>query len=467
MPNRSYAIKRTGTASSLSRTFRGITVSATQLPGGGQGQRAMPQSTMTLRYHCNFYRPNGRFPEFQGSSGRRRDNERSPCVGPFPVPFLSTTRPTHGAIMNSATENSTAPTSELYDRHYYRHDCGPTPYDRSPAWHDLFSSFSDHIIGRISPRTVLDAGCAIGLLVEELRLRGVEAWGVDVSEYAIGKVAPAVQEFVRLGDLSTGLPDGMPLRFDLITCIEVLEHIPAVEAERALDTICSATDAVLFSSSPQDLDEATHVNVRPPEDWTALFAARGFRRSRLTDVSFITPWAMLFERGSTRAVELVRQYERDLARAENEVGAVRAELLRLSRAFAAVRPEHDEETADGQSLDQRLTTMAAMLETLHGENAALRAENNEVTLRAKAHHDEAKVLRDGADALRRELDRLGALNLVLEGEIDAAAHPGGYGAAEAGQARALVEMIYASETWKVGRAVTAPLRLVNRLRRHA
>ena len=81
--------------------------------------------------------------------------------------------------MNSATENSTAPTSELYDRHYYRHDCGPTPYDRSPAWHDLFSSFSDHIIGRISPRTVLDAGCAIGLLVEELRETTV--WPVEVA----------------------------------------------------------------------------------------------------------------------------------------------------------------------------------------------------------------------------------------------------------------------------------------------
>ena len=44
-------------------------------------------------------------------------------------------------------------------------------------------------------------------------------------------------------------------RSDLIVCIEVLEHMPADEAEAAIANICGQTADILFSSSPLDFRE--------------------------------------------------------------------------------------------------------------------------------------------------------------------------------------------------------------------
>jgi len=68
---------------------------------------------------------------------------------------------------------------------------------------------------------VLDAGCAIGFLVEALRERGVDARGFDISEYAISQVPEHLQPYCTLGSITDEI-DG---RYDLITCIEVLEHL--------------------------------------------------------------------------------------------------------------------------------------------------------------------------------------------------------------------------------------------------
>ena len=45
---------------------------------------------------------------------------------------------------------------------------------------NFFDWIAERITRDINPKTVLDAGCAMGFLVEGLRARGVEAWGVDV-----------------------------------------------------------------------------------------------------------------------------------------------------------------------------------------------------------------------------------------------------------------------------------------------
>src|SRR6476660_8383941 len=74
---------------------------------------------------------------------------------------------------------------------YYQHDCGE-PYERNETWSRFFGQVADAIVRELRPRTVLDVGCAMGFLVEELRIRGVEAWGIDVSEYAIANVHPSV-----------------------------------------------------------------------------------------------------------------------------------------------------------------------------------------------------------------------------------------------------------------------------------
>jgi len=222
-----------------------------------------------------------------------------------------------------------------YDADYYAHGCG-TPYARDEAWLGFFGSVADRIVAGIAPASVLDVGCAMGFLVESLRARGLEAWGVDVSAFAISQVHPDVAGFCAVRPIGTALPEGWPPRFDLLTCIEVLEHLPPAEAPGAIAWLCGLADDILFSSTPEDHAEATHQNVQPMDYWAGLFAQAGFYRDLDFEARFLTPWAMRFRRGRPLpgALPLVRGYERQLARLGEEIEGRRTVAAELRRTVA-------------------------------------------------------------------------------------------------------------------------------------
>ncbi|HEX7975835.1 MAG TPA: class I SAM-dependent methyltransferase [Anaerolineales bacterium] len=179
-----------------------------------------------------------------------------------------------------------------FDAYYYAHGCA-APYERSEALLAFFDGIAKRIASDIQPGTVLDAGCALGFLVEALRKLGVQAYGIDVSEYAIQNVDPAIRPYCWTGSIA----DPFPQHYDLIVSIEVLEHMPRPEAEKAIANLCAHSDDLVFSSTPFDYKEVTHFNVQPPEYWAEQFARQGFVRDVDFDGSFITPWAARFREG--------------------------------------------------------------------------------------------------------------------------------------------------------------------------
>jgi 2-polyprenyl-3-methyl-5-hydroxy-6-metoxy-1,4-benzoquinol methylase len=202
-----------------------------------------------------------------------------------------------------------------YDADYYASHLG-SPYHRgNPEWKEFFGMVADLIVERIHPETALDVGCAIGFLVEELRARGVDAYGIDVSEYAINQVPQELRPYCRVGSVTTAIDRG----YDLLTCIEVLEHLPPEEAEAAVANITRLVDAVLFSSTPDDHTEPTHLNVQPPWYWARLFAEHGFLRDADIDVRAVTQHAVLYRRSaSMSSLEIIERYERILDHARLE-----------------------------------------------------------------------------------------------------------------------------------------------------
>jgi 2-polyprenyl-3-methyl-5-hydroxy-6-metoxy-1,4-benzoquinol methylase/uncharacterized protein YbaR (Trm112 family) len=221
-----------------------------------------------------------------------------------------------------------------YDARYYA-QYWPAPYVRSEQWLNTFRAIADRIVGDIGPKRVLDAGCALGLLVEALRSRGVEAFGFDVSAYAISQVHESARSHCRIGSVTQEL-DG---RYDLIVCLEVLEHVPQAEAEAAIANFCRHTDDVLFSSTSGHYDEATHINVRMPEEWAELFARHGFLRDLDFDATFIAPWAVRFRRRTEPVPRLVRAYERAFARTAIERNELRAQVLHFDRDIIVAAAE--------------------------------------------------------------------------------------------------------------------------------
>ncbi len=192
-----------------------------------------------------------------------------------------------------------------FGEYYHSHDCG-IPYERTEHWLSFFDKIADRIVKELEPKSVLDAGCAWGFLVEALRNRGVQAWGIDISEYAISNVHESIKGYCKVGSIT----EPFEHKYDLIVNIEVLEHMQQVDAVKAIKNFSNATNRVLFSSTPFDYTEATHINVQPPEYWSKEFALHGFYRDIDFDGSFLTSWTSLFTKQDLSKSQLLTQYER-------------------------------------------------------------------------------------------------------------------------------------------------------------
>jgi 2-polyprenyl-6-hydroxyphenyl methylase/3-demethylubiquinone-9 3-methyltransferase len=90
------------------------------------------------------------------------------------------------------------------DRHWQIDECGRTP---------------------LADKTALDVGCGAGLLAEPLARLGAKVTGIDASPEVIAvardhAVRQALDVGYRVGDVAE-----LEGQFDLITCMEVIEHV--------------------------------------------------------------------------------------------------------------------------------------------------------------------------------------------------------------------------------------------------
>lgn len=187
-------------------------------------------------------------------------------------------------------------TGSSYDENYYKYYCGSPDYTTNSSFIEFFKIIAMHIKEKFNPKTVLDAGCACGHLVAALRDLGIDAYGVDISEYAIRQAREDIKPYCKVSSLTSKLPADFPDKYDLVTNIEVLEHLYEDDCLKALDLLCQYSDMILFSSSPDDFTEETHVNVQPLEYWVKHFAKNGFYPNMYYDMNILTPQAMVFER---------------------------------------------------------------------------------------------------------------------------------------------------------------------------
>lgn len=238
-------------------------------------------------------------------------------------------------------EPSRLDAQRLYGRWYF--ETYSVPYDDEAYWSEFFGRVADGIVAQLAPRRVLDAGCARGFLVAALRERGVEAEGFDLSEVAVAEAVEAARPFVRVGSLT----DPIEGTYDLVTCIEVIEHLDPADADRAAANLGAAAERVLLSSTPGDLDEPTHVNVQPPERWSQLFATHGLFRDFRHDVSFLSPWAALYRRDPARTLaEVVHDYDREWSRLRAETIETRTALLRLQERLETLDKPAEPQPSD-------------------------------------------------------------------------------------------------------------------------
>ncbi|MBA2384706.1 MAG: hypothetical protein H0V68_08620 [Actinobacteria bacterium] len=223
----------------------------------------------------------------------------------------------------------------------------------------FFVSVAAFIDTTYRPRAVLDVGCRAGLvLVRALRERGIEARCLELSGHQLDEV--------------TGT-------YDLITCLDVLEHVPDDVAGRAIDSLTGHTDRILFSSTPDNVVEPTHVNVQPPNAWVRAFGERGFFPTASMATLAVSPHAIVFERREPAILDELGTYELVRYRLARDLTIAHADRDRIRGEWHRIR---DDLTRDLELARDERRLMSAEL-------AALEARAQEAELEARTQREAA------------------------------------------------------------------------------
>ena len=154
-------------------------------------------------------------------------------------------------------------------------------------------------LGIKKTQTVLDFGCARGYMVKALRLLGFDAYGQDVSEWAIGNCDADVKQHLKLKDKLTH-------EFDWIIAKDVLEHVQDADAmvtemrahARAgifVVVPLSSQDGQPYVLTDYELD-VTHIHRLTLASWVRMFLHRGwdvkatYRVPGIKDNHYVTAW---------------------------------------------------------------------------------------------------------------------------------------------------------------------------------
>ncbi|WP_299232779.1 bifunctional 2-polyprenyl-6-hydroxyphenol methylase/3-demethylubiquinol 3-O-methyltransferase UbiG [uncultured Halomonas sp.] len=121
--------------------------------------------------------------------------------------------------------------------------------------HDINPLRLDFIDARagLAGRRVLDVGCGGGILSEGMAHRGADVIGIDLGEAPLGVARLHAEEQgleidYRRVSVET-LAEEAPASFDVVTCLEMLEHVPDPgSVVRACATLVKPGGQVFFST---------------------------------------------------------------------------------------------------------------------------------------------------------------------------------------------------------------------------
>ncbi len=224
---------------------------------------------------------------------------------------------------------------EFYGRDYFTARSGhydendrPT-YDPQSAKHSL-----ERLVEFTQCKTALDGGCANGHLVHGLLLQDtpVDAYGFDISTYAVSHVRAELADRIVVADVSDHLPYDDD-KFDLVITYDLLEHLKGYDKIAiAVKELCRVARKFIFIRMPTvviiippslnmsvydwvetvnclphkarlalidvhpyirattpSLVGREHPSEHPREFWIEMFAAQGFKEQTLPDSFYLYP----------------------------------------------------------------------------------------------------------------------------------------------------------------------------------
>ena len=183
---------------------------------------------------------------------------RSRClqdlVPAVPIPDLTVSLPdkferllvrgTPMTVYVARTDDDIALMTSLIDRHRF--------YDRFGVWSPLIDrdkEITAAIVRGLGAQSCFELGCFTGPVISLLADAGVSVVGAEVSHLALAFAYPNVREVIMYGDL---LALDIDRRFDVVLCMDVLEHISPLRLNQYIEKIVSIVNAegFIYLNSP-------------------------------------------------------------------------------------------------------------------------------------------------------------------------------------------------------------------------
>ncbi len=131
---------------------------------------------------------------------------------------------------------------------------------------------------------VLDIGCAKGFLVKDLLSLGIDAYGIDISKYALMNCEPEV-----IGRLQIGSADDLPFpdnSFDAVLSINTIHNLPrerCIESVKQIQRLAPGKGFIQVDSfrteQQKEIFESWVLTARfydYPDEWIKLFTEAGY-----------------------------------------------------------------------------------------------------------------------------------------------------------------------------------------------
>lgn len=140
----------------------------------------------------------------------------------------------------------------------------------------LAHALTETLCGPEVKESHFDLGAGNGLLVEPMRVRGWLSRGVEANVNAKAETPESVRPHIDFG-VSLEYWEDWGGRADLVSCIEVGEHVPTESADLLVESCCALSKRwIYFSAAQPGQGGVGHVNEQPREWWKAKFLARGW-----------------------------------------------------------------------------------------------------------------------------------------------------------------------------------------------
>lgn len=145
-------------------------------------------------------------------------------------------------------------------------------------WKDQARNWLNNLA--LSGKKVLEIGCAKGFLVKDLRDLGVDAYGLDVSSYAISQCEAGMSPYLTVGDARTALSQFKTKEFDVVLSLRFLECIPETDLPALIsemNRISRLQVHVIDQFTGTKTGAAQFYLQKTLDEWLALGFAKGTR----------------------------------------------------------------------------------------------------------------------------------------------------------------------------------------------